>query len=138
MDWGSTVAMATTGAGAGAAQPIIDYILGFVFVIVGAGLVLVLLFKGIEALSDGHVGRFVAVLVLFMVVGVIIGSSRQIATAVTGFAGGATLTPDATATAMEVVGYLLGDLLWMSIAVGGWMVAYAWLASTRPQVRHGD
>ena len=128
----SRMAMASTGGGAGAAQPIIDYILGLVFVIVGAGLIIALVFKGIEALSEGHVGRFVSFLVLFLFVGVIIGSSRQIATAVTGFAGGATLWPECNDHLWAAVaGYLLGDIFLWSVTLALFQRLYRWMIFER-------
>jgi hypothetical protein len=133
MEWvWSAVADASTGAAAGAAQPVIDYILGIVFLIVGAVLILALVFKGVEALADGHVGRFISFLALFLLVSVIIGSSRQIATQVTAFAGGAALEPERNDHLVSaVVGMLLGDLLWWTCALACWFPLYGWMVSRK-------
>ena len=133
--WVSPVVEASTGAGGGAAQPIIEFVLSWLFTIAGAGIIIGLVIKAVTLIGNEHREGITGFLVTFLFAVVLIGSSRQIASAVTGFAGGTPLVSDETGTlASAVLGYLLGDLLWGSSVLLACTAFGHWMGR---QVRHG-
>ena len=110
-----------SGAGGASVGPIMEFIVSLISTIIGGVVVLAVLFKG-GALLFAHDRENLGGWVVGFLFGVaLIAAARPIASGVTGFAGGVTLEMLRSVSVSEVVGYLLGDLLWWgSVGLAGY------------------
>ncbi|HEY5864774.1 MAG TPA: hypothetical protein VI542_04355 [Candidatus Tectomicrobia bacterium] len=129
----SQIAEASSGGGGSAVGPIMEYIVSLIVTIVGGVVILAILFKGAQLLFSHERENFGGWVVGFLFGLALIAGSRPIAAGVTGFAGGVTVEMWQVVTVSEIAGYLLGDVLWGSIALGGWYLVGQKIC----QARHG-
>ncbi len=119
------------GAGGAAVMPIMEFIISLIATIIGGVVVLAILFKG-GALLFAHDRENLGGWVVGFLFGVaLIVAARPIAASVTGFASGATWEMIQTIRPCEIVGYLVGDVLWGSLVLGGWYKLGRWIGMPR-------
>ena len=108
-----------SGAGGSAVGPIMEFIVSLISTIIGGVVVLAILFKGSTLLFSHDRENLGGWVVGFLFGVALIAGARPIAAGVTSFASGVSWEMFQIVTASEIVGYLLGDVLWGSIVLGG-------------------
>jgi hypothetical protein len=125
------------GAGAGAVAPIMEFFVSIIATIIGGVVLLAILFKGATLLFSHDRENLGGWVVGFLFGVALIAGARPIAAGVTGFAAGISFEMLQVVTVSEIVGYLLGDLLWGSIVLGGSHILGQWIRQGSLGERHG-
>lgn len=139
MEWLlSTLAEAGTGAGAAAVGPITEYIISLVASIVGAVIVIAILVKSGSFIGGHDRENITGWLIIFLFGCVLFAAARPIAASISGFAAGSPLTDALEVYTSDLVGFLLGDALWVGLTLGtGTLLGLHLRRALTGEVRHG-